>query len=290
MATATTDADPVIEYEDYIDQQISRTSFHVKTVDLFTGLIVLALTLFSSLLVIVLIDHWVVGLSFWARLAALVLVTGATLYIAWTRVARPMARSINPDYSALTVERSFPSMKNGLINFLFFRDRRDEVRPSVYDGMRAQAATELAAVPIDSAVDRSQIIKLGYALVAIAAVWVAYILFSPKNPLQTLERVVTPWRDIQRPSQVDIVEVLPGSVEVFRGQTLEVRAKVQGLSADETPAIEYSTLDGQLLNQRIGMHAAGAGHFGGNLSIGELGDSTGLGISGRGRRRRQPHI
>lgn len=271
MATVT-DTEEVIEYDDYIDQQIAKTSFHVKTVDLVVGLILLGLVVLSALFIFVLIDHWIVGLSFGARIAALVTVIGASLLVLATQVLPPLIRSINPEYSAQAVEKSFPSLKNGLVNFLFFRDRKEQIRESVYDGMRAQAATGLAEVPIDSAVDRSPIIKLGYALIAITAVWVAYIFLSPKDPLQTLQRIALPFSSIQRPAQVDITDVTPGNVEVFRGQTVEVRAKVAGLKEDALPAIEFSTLDGQLSNQQIIMREDGvAGYFVGVLASSENG-------------------
>lgn len=271
MATVTAENETV-EYDDYIDQQIDRTSFHVKTVDLVSGLIIFGLVVLGSLLAIVVVDHWIIGLNFWGRLGCLLgLIAAGTIVLA-TKVFPSLIRSINPEYAAHTVEQSYPSLKNGLLNFLFFRDRPDQVRENVLEGMRTQAATELAEVPIDSAVDRTPIIRLGYALVAVTAVWVGYILFSPKNPLQTLARVVTPWSDIQRPSQVDILEVTPGSVDVFQGQTVNVQAKIEGLKPDVMPSIEFSTLDGQLLSQRITMHDDGAaGHFAGELTLGESG-------------------
>ncbi len=266
MATAT-DHEEVVDYEDYIDDQISRTSFHVKTVDLVSGFILLALAVVVPLFAVVIIDHWLVGLGFAGRLAALVGVVLAALFVLAARIVPPLFRSVNPEYSAQAVEQAFPSFKNGLVNFLFFRDRQDEVRESVYQGMQLQAANELAEVPIDSAVDRTQIIHLGYALVAITAIAVGYLLFSPKDPLQTLQRIAMPWSDIQRPSQVDIIEVAPGNVEIFRGQTVEVTARVGGLKEDQLPSIEYSTMDGQFVDQRVEMHLDGAeGHFAATLS------------------------
>lgn len=275
MATAsssTTDPRQTVEYEDFIDEQIDRTRFHVKTVDLVVGLIQLALVWLGSLLVIVIIDHWVIDLSFAARLSALVLILASSLFVFVARVLPPLFRSINPDYAAQTVERSFPSLKGGLIDFLFFRDRPNEIRENVYLGLRRQAATELAEQPIDSAVDRSPIIRLGYVLVAITGLWVAYILVSPKSPLQTIQRVATPWREIARPSRVEISEVTPGNVDVFRGQSVDVHARVDGLEGDSVPVIEFSSLDGQVLNQRASMAPDGvSGHFVGTLTTGSGG-------------------
>ena len=158
MATvpSTAETDQVVEFEDYIDQQIDKTSFHVRTVDLVTGLILLSLVVLGSLLAIVIVDHWILGLSFGARLTSLIVILASSLFILVKRVIPPLFRSINPEYAAQTVERSFPSLTNALVNFLFFRDRPQQIRESVYDGLRHQAATGLAAVQIDAAVDCDQ--------------------------------------------------------------------------------------------------------------------------------------
>lgn len=265
--------EPLVEQlDDFIDQRLERTSFHLKTLDLVTGLIWLGLVLFGSLLVVVIIDHWIVGLGVGARIVALIAVTAATLFLGISRVLMPLVKSINPEYAALTVEHAHPELKNGLISFLFFRDRPDLLRKGVYQGVQQQAATDLTAVPIDSAIDRSAIIKLGYCLVALAAIWVGYILLSPKNPLQTLQRVAMPWRDIARPSQVDIVEVTPGNIEIYRGQSVDIKAKILGLKSDSPPSLVFSTLDRQLVDQRIPLSSSDiANRFVGRLTINGLG-------------------
>ena len=74
--TTTQASGKVVEYEMYIDQQIAKTSSHVRVVDVATGLLELGLIVLSSLLALVIIDHWIVGLAFWARLLALVGLVG----------------------------------------------------------------------------------------------------------------------------------------------------------------------------------------------------------------------
>ena len=160
MATVT--ELPNQELDDFIDSRLQRTSFHLKTIDFASGLIWLGLVVFGTLLAIVLVDHWVVGLGFWARIAALVGLIASALFVSIRYIALPMMRAINPEYAALAVEQSHPDFKNSLISFLFFRDRQNDLRPGVYDGIAKQTVGELNVVPIDSAVDRSQIIRLGY--------------------------------------------------------------------------------------------------------------------------------
>ncbi len=271
MATATEESEPVVKYDDFIDDRLDRTSFHLKTLDCVTGFIWLGLFVFGSLFALVLIDHWIVGLSFWARAISLIAIFGVATYLAVKQVIMPLVRSINPEYAALTVEQSHPEFKNGLINFLFFRNRTDQLREGVYHGIREQAASELGTVPIDSAVDRTPIIKLGYYFIALAAIWVGYILLSPKNPLQTVQRIAMPWRDISRPSQVDILDVTPGSVEIFRGQTVEVKVKIEGLKTDQTAEIQFTTFDGQLVDQHVPLVGKTGNVFTGALATSDEG-------------------
>ena len=244
----------VVEYETYIDQQIAKTSLYVKSVDLVRGLLLVALTIAAGLLALVLIDHWIVGLNTAARWIALIGLAIAATFVFVTQVLPPLIHSINPEYAAQTVERSFPNLKNGLINYLFFRDRPGEIRDSVFQGVRKQAAVGLADVPVDSAVDRSSIIRLGYAMVAMATLWCGYILISPKNPFQSLNRIAAPWQKITRPSRVDILSVAPGNTQIFRGQVVTVTADVEGLSESIQPRVLFSTRDSRIVDRPIEMH------------------------------------
>ena len=73
----------------------------------------------------------------------------------------------------------------------------------VYHAIEQQAAQQLAGVPIDSAVDRSAILRLGYILVAVVALGTLYRILSPKDPFTSAARVLMPWSDITFPSLID---------------------------------------------------------------------------------------
>ena len=275
MSTTEIQTDPAAEIaarEAFIEQRLERTCFHLKTLDLAIGLMRLGLFLLCGLFVLVLWDHWVVGLNVTARFVSMAVLLVGAIALGIRFALWPLLQSINPDFAALTVEQAHPELKNGLISFLFFRERRDLLRKGVFHGLQHQAAADLAEVPIDSAVDRSSLIKYGYVLIAVAVIWVGYILASPKDSLQSVQRILFPWRDIVRPSQVEIAEVAPGSTDVYRGQSLAVSARIFGLQQDQTPAVVFSTLDGQLVDQRLVMTSEGAAsRYGATLSMSEHG-------------------
>ena len=238
---------------------------------LAAALLTLLIALLASLMVLVIVDHWIVGLGFWARVVSLAAIIAGSVVFLVVRVAPLVLRGINPVYAARSIERTFPVLKNSLINALLFRSHRGELREVVYRGVEQQAAVGLTRVDVDSAVDRSPIIHLGYGLLALMAVWCAYLFLSPKNPLQTVARVATPWREISRPSKVEVSDVQPGDTTVYRGQTLPINALVDGLDDNEYPEIQFSTADGQIVDRSIRMRPDSGLRFVAELSPTENG-------------------
>jgi hypothetical protein len=247
------------EAEQIIQQQLARTAWQVKLIDLATSLVLLGAGVLGFLLVVALVDHWLFNLGVVGRLLALaVLVIGVTTY--FVRDVLPLVmRSINPTYSARTIEESVPTLKNSLINFLLLRGDRAGVREVVYDAIEQRAAQDIAVVPVDLAVDRSRLIRVGYVLVAIMAMFAGYKILSPKDPFQTVARVIAPWADIARPSRVQISDVSPGDVEVYHGRTVSVSALVSGISAGDAVQLQYSTADGQTVDRVVPMTLAAGG-------------------------------
>jgi hypothetical protein len=242
-------------YQQYIETQLKKTGWHVQLTDLASHLMALAIGVLGLLFVVVLIDHWLMGLGFWARLLAFVLLLSFSLLIIVRQLVLPIARHVNPFFSARLIEQSEPSLKNSLINFLCLRREPRAVHQAVYQAMEQRAAADLGRVDVDSAVDRSQLIHIGYVLVAVIAGWGLYTIFSPKDPLQTVARVCAPWKRIARPARLEITDVQPGDAQVYYGRAIEVSAVVRSRSghADVPVSLVYSAQDGRIVDQQIGM-------------------------------------
>lgn len=245
-------------YHRFIDQQVEKTGTQVKLVDLGSSLMVLGAGVLSYLLVMTIIDHWFFSLGPPGRWAALVLlVSGAGWYMA--RVVLPVAFGrVNPLFAAQAIEHSEPSLKNSLLNFLLFRSDRAGVRAAVYQALEQRAAADLKHVPIDTAVDRSRLIKLGCFLAGVLVICAAYTMLASKSPFQSVARVLVPWADIERPSRVRIEEVQPGHIEVFQGERTVVSAHLYDLRRDEPVTLHYAGLDAQQARQSAAMQP-GAG-------------------------------
>ena len=193
----------------------------------------------------------------WGALA--IFAVGALAYI-WRSLVPLVLRRINPVYAAHSIERTKPSLKNSLVNFLLLRANPAGLTQNVYEAIEEQAATGLAQVPADAAIDRSKLIRIGYLFLAVLLVSAIYKVVSPKDPLRTIGRVVLPWADIDPPTRVRIVAIRPENATVFRGQTVPVTVEVLGLSSGQPVTLDYTTADGQLVERAIEMHVPADGY------------------------------
>jgi hypothetical protein len=255
----TGDAPPIVADErpdpsgQFIDRQLRKTQLQIKLVDLAVSTATCAAGLLGAMLVLILVDHWVFGLGFWTRLLAFVALIAAAVWFLGGSVLPLLLRPISTLYAARTIEVSAPTLKNSLINFLFFRGERATLSRGVYDALQDRAALDLRSVPLDSAVDRTRLIRVGYVLAAVLTMCAAYTILSPKDPFQTIHRVSAPWADISRPARVAIEDVQPGDADVYQGQQIPISALVRGIGADEQVTLIYTTADAQSVERPLAM-------------------------------------
>ena len=250
---------PVDQVEQYIEGRLRHTQRQLQRIDLGTGLVTLLCGGLVLLLAAALADHWLVfgGLGFRGRMLFWLAIVGAGGLYAWRRIVPPLARRISPIYAAHTIERSRPTLKNSLINFLLFRRERQVVPEVVFHALEDRAARDISAVPSEAGVDAAPVIHRGYLLAAALAVFGLYLVLSPKSPLTSAARVLLPWAKIAPPTRVTIDDIKPGEdVERFHGDGVEVSATVKGIRDGEPILLYYTTADGQVINQAIPLTAA----------------------------------
>jgi hypothetical protein len=254
-----------VEFDKYIDGQLRRTRGQVKMTEVAVGLMTLCIAVLLFFLAIALLDHWVIhrGFSGFERFFLFAALIGGGGYYFVRYIVPAMLGRVNPIYAAHTIERSKPSLKNSLINFLLFRQKPDTVHGVVFRAMEEQAATGLSRVPIESAVDRTRLIHLGYVLIGCVMALALYFVFSPKNPLVSAHRVLMPWADVAAPSRVTISDIQPRDTSAFRGQPVQVSADIEGLSGDEEAKLIYTTAGGQVVDRAVALTAPqGSRHLG----------------------------
>jgi len=256
--------DPVAEQ--YIDRELTKTRTHIRLVDVFSGLMLAAAFTLAFFLTLALLDHWLIpgGLGTWSRTLALLAFLGCAGFWGAKHLFPALIRPINPLYAAQTIERAQPSLKNSLLNFLFFRQHRADVPDGVYRALQSRAAVDLQHTQVDTAVDRQHLIRLGYVLMGILGACCLYKILSPKDPFKTVGRVLLPWADIRPSARVTIDGVTPGNKTVFRGSSELISAKIAGIRDEEKAVLHFSTADGQIIDRQLPLFAAqrGADHQG----------------------------
>jgi hypothetical protein len=249
-----------VERERLIRRQLARTGWHVRLVDLGSSLVVWVIGLLLLFLFAAAADH-LVGLGTVGRCIGLAAIVAFSVWYLTMHVGPLLVRAINPAYAARTIEEATPTLKNSLINFLLLRQDRHGLKEIVYQAVERQAAADIADVPVEATVDRTRLIYAGYALCAVMTFFAAYKILSPKDPFQTIARVMAPWAEIARPSRVQISEVDPGSTEVYYGQAVKIAATVRGVRDGDKINLLYSTADGQTIDQPVAMKLSAGNRY-----------------------------
>jgi len=241
--------------ESLIDDRLRQTRRQLRTVDVATSLLLLAIGGMAYLFLLILADHWLFtgGLGTLGRFLAwlvLLVVGGGYGYL---RVLRPWLRRINPVYVAPPIEQSRPTLKNGLINFLLLRRHRQAIPEVITHEIERHAAGQLADISPEDVVDRRRATWLCYVLTAMVAIGGVYHVVSPKSPLTSVLRVLMPFSGRSAPTRVRFDDIQPGNLVEFEGQHVAVSAEVHGLRGDETPTLYFTTADRQSVDQAIPM-------------------------------------
>ncbi len=256
----------------FIDRQINKTGIHVLAMDVLAGVMILIGGLLAALFVVALIDAWVIEFNVFFRVVALsVIVVGAIGFVCW--YFWPLVyRRINPAYAARMIEEGRGGLRNSLINYLSIKQTGETTASKVVlSEIEMQAAKHLSEFPVESTIDRTQIIRLGIVLTVLVALFGGYKLLSPKDPFQSVARVFAPTAKISRPARVQISHVEPGDTEIVFGGVLPVTATITGSFAHPAELV-FSTRDGQAVSRRLPMSPAEGQHkFTVNLTTSETG-------------------
>lgn len=241
----------------FVARQLDRARWQVRLVEISGSLMTLVVMLLGFFLVLAIIDAWVWELGWFTRNVAFgTLFLGGLFYFVRT-VLPLLRRQINPMYAAKMIEEVQPSFKNSLLNFLSFREDPSAAQLPIMQAIGSKAANDLSKIEIESAIDRAKLIRVGYVLAGVLAACAAYKIFSPKDPLTTVYRVVAPLADVQAPAVVRIQSVTPGDAEIFFGETLKIEVETVGLGAKESPTIRFTSVDQQIVNQPLPMERVG---------------------------------
>ena len=252
MSTGT-ETKATIKYDEFISDRLAKVRSFVKVRDVASGVLLWLVGVLAFALGMAWIDHWLLDLGLVGRLLGFAtLVVWTVALFAW-RVIPAIFRNINPAYAAKVLEESEPSLGNSLLNLVFFRAKRSQMKEVVYRTVESDTVKRLAPVHVEDAVDQSIIIRAAITLTVLMIIFGAYTALSPKSPLQTLARIAAPWLKLSRPARVRIQEVEPGDADVYFGRPLAVAARINRIADDEPVRLYFSTADEQIVDRELSM-------------------------------------
>jgi collagen type III alpha len=223
--------DHTIDYQHFIDYQLTRAQGRMKSVEVGTAVVRLLTAVLVYVLFAVILDHTLV-LASGVRLTLLLVALAAALgYIGWA-VVRPSWRRISHFYAARTIEQATPEFKNSLMNFLDLRRHADDLPVGVLAVLEERAVSDLSHVQVEEKVNQDRLVQASYGLAAVVLVTCAAVLFNAfvtqRSLAASLGRVLFPTADIQPPTQTRLTEIKPGDKSVVAHTTVTVSAVADG--------------------------------------------------------------
>ena len=246
---------------------IRKTAKFIKFLDLSVHLFAWVAAMFGLWLLACIVDHWLTPLS---SLGRWLFWTSAVAGTAWwliTKFIPLLINRINPAYAAKRIEHLLPEFKNGLISWLELDQLPENGVPrGIMSALTYRAARHLGGQDPSTTVDTSRLIKLIGVVLLLFTSLVVYTMVSPKSVLDTGKRIAMPWRTIAAPSRVQILSVKPGAVELTQGKPLDVDVEIRGIRTHEAVRVRFTTIDGQLRDQRVELTPVTEGyHYSGKV-------------------------
>jgi hypothetical protein len=267
----------LVEFDEFIDYQLTRTSRGIRSTDLLTGIVGAALGTCAYLLLFILLDHWVVpgGFNVWMRSALWIL--GAAGLTAWItlRLVRPWRGKVNALFAAKQIERSQPGLKSSLLTLIDLKQAGRTASTAVKTSLEKRTAVGLSKADVDEAIDRKVLMNCSYGLLGVLAVFCGYAVFSPKSIAQSAWRALVPFSDVAAATRTRIDRILPGDVEVPAFSQVPIEVEISGQVPKDVTVL-YTSADRKLLDEPLALRDTGEGlrRFRGTL----------LGEDGRGLR------
>lgn len=209
--------------------------------ELSRSLLSLVIATLVVLVVWAVVDQWVWSPGPLIRL--LVLLAGVCAVAAWvtTRILPLLRSRIRADYAAYSIEHDLPELRHALTSYVSLREDVGMLGPrgAIVRSIGARAAGQMKQHRLDVPSEATGTFHWWIGLAVALAATAAYGLLSPKNTLQSTQRLLLPLASIDAPTRVTIREVRPGDCEVLSDRPLEISAEIDGLISRDEPAIQY---------------------------------------------------
>ena len=215
-----------------LDAELGQAARRIRAADVLRGALALAVLTLAYVLATMTLDRSV-ELPAEARLVGLVGYGLAALAVGYFALYRPLARKLNPRYTARRIEETAEDAKNAVINYVDLQDA--DMAEAVRTRLAARAAQEVGGADTRRLSEsRSVVWLLVGAGLLVAALAVCFLVFRPGPFWSLLKRAVHPYTTATIATKTELELLAPelGNASVLSGDTLTVRAHVGGRLPD----------------------------------------------------------
>ncbi|MEZ6126919.1 MAG: hypothetical protein R3C49_27695 [Planctomycetaceae bacterium] len=253
MSTAIDRNGQYADCDEFIDHQLQTARRRIKWTDLLTAALLAGVLLVGYVLVFTVLDHWIVdgGFSAFTRMTLLITVLSVCMGILFRYVILPWSKTIHPLYAARMLDGSGSGLQGTLVSLVDLQTSSVTVSDTVRKTIERRAAVKLAKVNLDEAIDRSALMKLGLALLALLLLTCLYAVFSPKA-ISLLRPLTLTTAEVA--TRTRILKVDPGNTIIAAGEQLPIRVDLSG-DLPERVLVLYTTEDKTYVDEALTMQA-----------------------------------
>ncbi|MBD3673782.1 MAG: hypothetical protein HUJ26_09690 [Planctomycetaceae bacterium] len=254
--SSTTPSQPsskYVDYDEFVDYQLEKTRGEIKWNDVLTTLAGIAALTLAYLFVFTLFDHWVIEGGFSRGTRAVLLTLLVVVSLGWTvwKIVLPWWRKVHLLFAARMIEEHVPGLRSNLLNLIDLEAAGRKPHPGIQQAMEKRSAVELSRVDMEHVIDRRQLLRICYVLLAVVVLFCLYALFSPK-PISFLRPLTV--ANIPVATQTRIVEVTPGDASVLARRSLPVSVIVRDKKPEQV-LFHYTTEDQSFVDEQLEMQA-----------------------------------
>jgi hypothetical protein len=229
-------------YETVIEQELSRASGRVRSLDLAASGMALLIGTFAFVLAVGVLDLCF-DLPAAVRLVALAFYVLVVLVYLGYLGRQFIRQQVNPYYAARQLEKSLPDAKGSVINWLDLHER--PLPPAIQASLGARAARDLGRADVDEAISNQRNHWLAAVTAGLGIGLVILFLAGPGRFGSLLGRAFAPFGEGAIPTRTEIVLLQPeaGDVTVPINQKLTFKAQVLGrvpaLNQPDSPRLQF---------------------------------------------------
>ena len=182
----------------------------------------------------------------YVRAVMLVGIVGATIYLLYRYLIKPVRASLTQRDVALNVEQSHPELEDRLVSAVQFGSQQsdDPIEELMLQRLVNDTTERIKGIDFKATIDRSRTRKfVGIATLVIAACGLIALLF-PIETKTSLMRIFVPWEKTD-PVLTTKIDVTPGNARILSGKSLQIQATVTGKSAEKV-VLNYHPKDAEV--------------------------------------------